>query len=92
MLIAKIDADYRIAIPESLRAEWHVGDEVIVTAEAGGTLKLVPKARALEILERTAGLWQGRLDVSADGVTYVNEIRTGHRLNDLGVASDADGL
>ena len=34
-------------------------------------------------LQSTFGMWAGRDDIANDGVTYVQEIRRGHRLNDL---------
>ena len=34
-------------------------------------------------LEATFGMWSDRDDVAGDGVTYVQNIRRGHRLNDL---------
>jgi hypothetical protein len=34
-------------------------------------------------LQSTFGIWAGRDDIANDGVTYVQEIRRGHRLNDL---------
>ena len=34
-------------------------------------------------LQATFGMWADREDVAGDGVTYVQRIRRGHRLNDF---------
>ncbi len=83
MILTKIEPDYRITLPETLRTIFNVGDEVIITTTASGIVTLTPKNRVLEILERTAGIWAGRDDVPADGVDYVNELRPGRRLREL---------
>ena len=42
-------------------------------------------------LQATYGIWAGRDDVADDGVTYVQNIRQGHRLNDvMGSIDEAD--
>ncbi len=88
MLQTKIGKDYRVTIPEPLRASLQVGDELLVSADQAGRIILTPKSRLLEILERTAGIWQDRSDIPDDGVEYVNRLRQGRRLRDLGVPSD----
>lgn len=74
-MVTQIEPGFRITLPENLRASLRVGDEVILVANAQGAITLIPKTRALEILEQTAGLWAGRTDVPADGVEYVNALR-----------------
>jgi hypothetical protein len=88
MLQTRIEKDYRVTIPESLRSSLQVGDELLVSADQAGRIVLTPIARLLEILERTAGMWEGRNDVPADGVEYVNRLRQGRRLQSLGVIPD----
>jgi hypothetical protein len=75
MLRAKVEPDFRITIPEDLRSQVQVGDEVFITLTAAGRLTLMPEARVRTILEETAGLWQGRTDLPADGAAYVNALR-----------------
>ncbi len=36
-----------------------------------------------DALEATFGMWADRDDIAGDGVTYVQTVRRGHRLNDL---------
>jgi len=44
------------------------------------------RARLME----TFGMWADRTDVPADGVEYVNQLRQGRRLRELGIVSDID--
>ena len=44
------------------------------------------RARLME----TFGMWADRTDVPADGVEYVNQLRQGRRLRELGIVSDSD--
>jgi bifunctional DNA-binding transcriptional regulator/antitoxin component of YhaV-PrlF toxin-antitoxin module len=90
MLKTKVEADFRISIPEPLRPPLEVGDELVVTTDPAGRIILTPEARIHSILERTAGMRRGREDVPADGVEYVNRMRQGRRLRDLGVTPDGD--
>jgi bifunctional DNA-binding transcriptional regulator/antitoxin component of YhaV-PrlF toxin-antitoxin module len=90
MLRTKIEPDFRITIPEPLRTPLQVGDELLITTDQAGRIIITPEARIRAILQRTAGMWRGRQDVPADGVEYVNNLRQGRRLRDLGVAPDGD--
>ena len=90
MLKAKVEADFRVTIPEALRAQIHIGDEVFVAVPSQGQITLVAKSRVEAILEATAGMWRGRTDQPAEGVDYVNALRQGGRLRDLGVVNDGD--
>jgi bifunctional DNA-binding transcriptional regulator/antitoxin component of YhaV-PrlF toxin-antitoxin module len=90
MLKTKIEADFRITIPEPLRPSLEVGDELLITTDQAGRIILTPEARIRSILQRTAGMWRGRQDVPADGVEYVNHMRQGRRLRELGVLPDGD--
>jgi hypothetical protein len=92
-MVTQIEPGFRITLPENIRALWHVGDEILVIVNSLGSITLIPKARALEILEQTAGLWAGRTDLPEDGIEYVNTLRPGRRLHDLGLGdtSDAEG-
>jgi bifunctional DNA-binding transcriptional regulator/antitoxin component of YhaV-PrlF toxin-antitoxin module len=90
MLRAKIEPDFRITIPESLRPPLKVGDELLITTDQAGRIIITPEARIRAILRRTAGLWRGRQDIPSDGVEYVNNLRQGRRLHDLGVVHNGD--
>ena len=88
MLRARIDKGYRVVIPETLRSSLKVGDELLITVDQAGRILMLPESRVKEILENTAGLWRNRQDIPSDSIQYVNELRQGRRLNDLGVTSD----
>jgi bifunctional DNA-binding transcriptional regulator/antitoxin component of YhaV-PrlF toxin-antitoxin module len=90
MLYTKIENDFRITIPEEMRRSLEVGQELLVTMDKNGRLILIPETKIKEILQQTAGMWQGRDDIPADGVEYVNQLRQGRRLNDLGIGKNGD--
>ena len=90
MLRVKVESDFRITLPEPLRAPLHVGDELMVTTDTVGRIIITPQARIRAILEETAGMWADRTDIPADGVEYVNQMRQGRRLRELGIVSDGD--
>ena len=50
----------------------------------------LPAERVEAILRETFGMWADRIDVPADGVEYVNQLRQGRRLRELGIVSDSD--
>jgi len=89
MIDTIVEPGYRVRLPEEVRPYVAVGQHYMVSIGADGELVLTPvdehPATDLidDILNRTAGLWRGREDVPADGVTYVNQLRPGRRLNDL---------
>ena len=90
MLRTKVEPDFRISIPESLRPPLQVGDELLVTTDQAGRIIITPEARVRSILQRTAGMWRGRQDIPSDGVDYVNNLRQARRLQELGVVRDGD--
>ena len=90
MLRTRVESDYRVAIPEALRPALRVGEELFVTTDDAGRLILIHDAHIRSVLQRTAGMWRGRTDIPADGTEYVNRLRQGRRLNELGVVSDGD--
>ncbi len=77
MLRVKVERNFRITIPETLRAPLHVGDELLITTDLAGRIIITPEARIMAILEQTAGMWADRTDIPADGVEYVDQIRRG---------------
>ncbi len=88
MLQTIIENDYRVTIPKTLRQSLHVGDKLLISVDKTGRILLVPEDRALEILAETAGMWRDRTDIPPDGVEYVNQIRQGNRLQDLGIINN----
>jgi hypothetical protein len=88
MLRTKIEKDFRVKIPESLRPSLQVGEELLISIDQSGRILMIPESRVLEILDQTSGMWSGRQDIPSDGVSYVNQVRPGRRLRDLGVLPD----
>lgn len=85
MIYTKVEDDFRITIPEELRRSLEVGQELLVTMDKNGRLILIPESQIDAILQQTAGMWKRRTDIPADGVDYVNQLRQGQRLVDLGI-------
>lgn len=88
MLRTRVEKNLRITLPESLRSDLHEGEELLVSVDQSGRIVLVPESRVVEILNQTAGMWRGRHDLPAKGVAYVDQLRQGRRLRDLGVEYD----
>ena len=85
MSIARIDSDFRIELPPELRSVVRVGDPVEIRMEENGSVVLILPRLADEILDSTAGIWADRSDIPADGVAYVDALRRGTRLTELGI-------
>ena len=88
MLRTRVGKNLRITLPDSLRPNLKEGEELLVSVDQAGRIVLIPESRVVEILNQTAGMWQGRPDLPAKGVTYVDQLRQGRRLRDLGVGYD----
>lgn len=80
MLVTHIERGYRVSIPEPFRQSLQVGDELAIEMDENGRMVLIPTRRILDILDRTAGLWQSHSDSPVDGVVYVDNLRQGRRL------------
>jgi len=85
MLRAIVEKDFRVRLPEELRNSLQIGQELFVAIDKAGQIMLIPQSRVDEILSQTAGMWRGRRDVPADGVEYVNQLRSGRRIKELGI-------
>ena len=90
MQTIKVDKQFRITIPKEIHASVEIGQEYIITEDEDGRLILTPAAHVQTILARTAGLWQGRDDLPDTGIEYVDQMRSGNRLNALGIAKNGD--
>ncbi|MCL4870417.1 MAG: hypothetical protein KJ063_15740 [Anaerolineae bacterium] len=91
MQTVKVDDDFRITILQELRPAFAVGQELFVVLDKAGRLLLIPESRVIAILQKTAGIWEGRGDIPATGIDYVNHLRQGNRIKRLyesGVDSD----
>ena len=89
MIRVLIEDGFRLTVPKKLRGKLKVGDEMYVTVDHTGRIVLLSEKRIRAALTRTAGLWHERKDIPANGVTYVNRIRRGQRLDRLGVTRRA---
>lgn len=90
MIVTKITSEFTVSIPDEYRDHFAPGQQVTVTADAQGRLVVTPIEQILAILEETFGMWSDRTDIPNDGVSYVDEIRRGHRLNELGIDWNED--
>ena len=72
---AIVEADFRITLPEELRSQVQVGDQVLLALNPAERRARRPEVQVNAILAETAGLWQNRTDLPADGVAYVQALR-----------------
>jgi len=84
-----VEKGFRLTVPKELRGEMQEGEELVITVDSAGRIVLLSEKRIRAALQRTAGMWEGRTDVPADGVKYVNRLRRGRRLRRLGVTRRA---
>ncbi len=76
---------YQLSLPPELQSVAPIGTQFQVTIDETGRLILTPESHIRAILMETFGMWSERDDVPADGVEFVNSIRSGQRLDVLGV-------
>jgi hypothetical protein len=85
MVTIRVNPDYTVKIPGKFRAGLRAGQEVAISLDKQGRLIITPIEQVRAILNETFGMWADRTDIPADGVKYVNKIRHGRRLDDLGL-------
>jgi hypothetical protein len=85
MVTVQISPQYTVKIPETFRSQLRVGQRVAISVDAQGRLVLTPIEQARAILDETFGMWAGRTDIPKSGIKYMDKIRRGHRLKDLGI-------
>ena len=85
MVTTKIGSNYTIKIPKGFRTNLHIGQQVAVSVDGQGRLILTPMEQARAILEETFGIWAKRTDVPKSGIRYMDQIRRGRRLKNLGI-------
>ena len=85
MITVHIRSDYTFRIPSKFRSRLHAGQEVAVNVDAQGRLIITPIEQMNALLQETFGMWADRKDIPTDGVEYVDYIRRGRRLDDLGL-------
>jgi bifunctional DNA-binding transcriptional regulator/antitoxin component of YhaV-PrlF toxin-antitoxin module len=84
MVLAKVGQKYTLSIPAPFRSLLPVGQEVAISADAQGRLIIAPVEQVRSLLMETFGMWTDRTDLPTDSVEYVNGIRRGRRLDEMG--------
>ncbi len=85
MVTVHVGTDYTVKIPGKFRSHLRAGQEVAVSVDAQGRLIITPIEQVRAVLKETFGMWADRTDVPADGVDYMDQIRRGQRLDELGL-------
>jgi hypothetical protein len=85
MSTAIVSPQYTVKIPASLRSQLRVGQRVAVHLDAQGRLVLTPIEKAHAILDETFGAWSNRTDIPRSGIQYMDKVRRGRRLKELGL-------
>lgn len=83
-----IEEGYRLILPPEVQTLLPVGTPVQVTIDQAGRIILTPETQVQTILMETFGMWANRDDLPPDGVTYMDEVRQGERLNRLRFSDD----
>ena len=86
MVTVQISPQYTVKIPETFRSQLRVGQQVAISVDTQGRLVLTPLEQARAVLDETFGIWEGRADIPKSGVKYMDKIRRGHRLKNLGLS------
>ncbi len=82
MVVTRIDSDYTVHIPDALREEFQVGQEVAVSIDAQGRLIITPIEQIRARLQETFGMWSETPEAPRDGIEYMDSMRQGQRLSD----------
>ncbi len=85
MIVTKISSEFSLPIPDQFRGKFAVGQEVAVSTDAQGRLVVTPIEQIRALLLETFGMWADRADIPDDSIQYMDELRRGRRLNDLGI-------
>ena len=85
MVVIKVGPEYTLSIPDRFRKALFAGQEVAISEDAQGRLIITPIEHIRVVLLETFGMWADRVDLPQDGVEYMDEIRRGHRLSQVGL-------
>jgi hypothetical protein len=85
MVTIRVNQDFTVKIPGKFRAGLRAGQKVAISLDKQGRLIITPIEQVRAILQETFGMWANRTDVPVDGTQYMDQIRSGHRLDDLGL-------
>jgi hypothetical protein len=83
-----VQEGYQLSLPPELQPLAPIGSQFLVTIDETGRIILTPEVDVRAILLETFGMWSARDDVPVDGVDYVDQIRQGQRLDQLGFSPD----
>jgi hypothetical protein len=86
MVTVRIGPQYTVKIPESLRSKLSVGQQMAISLDEQGRLVLTPLEQVRSILDETFGIWADRADIPKSGIKYMDKVRRGHRLKDMGLS------
>lgn len=81
MTITTVDAEFMLNIPSQFQEYFRPGGKVSINVDSSGRLIITPTEMLRARLKETSGMWADRDDIPADGITYVDEVREGHRLD-----------
>ena len=84
MVTITVNSDYTVKIPSEFRAGLRAGQKVSISLDKQGRLIIMPIEQIRSVLAETFGMWADRTDIP-DGAEYVEQIRRGQRLDDLGL-------
>jgi bifunctional DNA-binding transcriptional regulator/antitoxin component of YhaV-PrlF toxin-antitoxin module len=85
MVTVHVSSDYTVKIPSKFRSRLRAGQEVAISVDTNGRLIITPIEQIHALLQETFGIWADQKDIPADGVEYMDKIRCGRRLDDMGL-------
>ena len=88
MTTVTIENNNQLHLPAEVQKLVPVGTRLQVALDENGRIILTPQPDIQTILQESFGIWADRTDLPADGVTYVNDLRRGQRLDDFGIGLD----
>lgn len=84
MVLTKISPEFTVPIPDEYRKQFSPDDQVAVSVDEQGRLIITPIEQIRALLAETFGMWKDRTDLP-NGITYMDEVRRGHRLDEPGI-------
>ena len=87
MIKVLVEEGYHLSLPPELQSLAPVGTQFEVTIDQAGRIILTPESQIRTILLETFGMWSGRNDLPADGIEFMDNIRQGQRLDELGITT-----
>ena len=82
MMKTRIEDGFRILLPEAIRAQFHVGETLLIEADNLGRIVITPAETIIALLRETFGMWNTASD-SEDGVQYMDRMRQGSRIDEV---------